>query len=128
MGDVARCSVGEENPTTTTTRLLLPVVPATPGDRAPGLGTLRHGGYPKPQARGQQHRLRPGASSTPTIPGGEADCPGNDDLLVTNLVDKGLVTDQLVLTVGYDIENLTDLKIGNAIMAGRLGGIVTVHL
>lgn len=30
------------------------------------------------------------------------------DMLVLDLVDKGLVTDQLVLTVGYDIENLTD--------------------
>ena len=32
------------------------------------------------------------------------------DALVLELVDKGLVTDQLVLTVGYDIENLTDEK------------------
>lgn len=30
------------------------------------------------------------------------------DLLVLDLVDKGLVTDQLVVTIGYDIENLTD--------------------
>lgn len=30
------------------------------------------------------------------------------DLLVLDLVDKGLVTDQLVLTVGYDIDNLLD--------------------
>ena len=30
------------------------------------------------------------------------------DLLALDLVSKGLVTDQLVLTVGYDIENLTD--------------------
>ena len=30
------------------------------------------------------------------------------DLLALDLVDKGLVTDQLVLTVSYDIENLTD--------------------
>ncbi len=30
------------------------------------------------------------------------------DLLALDLVDKGLVTDQMVLTVGYDIENLTD--------------------
>ena len=30
------------------------------------------------------------------------------DLLVLDLVDKELVTDQMVLTVGYDIENLTD--------------------
>lgn len=32
------------------------------------------------------------------------------DLLVLDLVEKGLVTDQIVLTVGYDIENLTDPK------------------
>lgn len=30
------------------------------------------------------------------------------DLLALDLVDKGLVTDQLVITVGYDVENLTD--------------------
>ena len=30
------------------------------------------------------------------------------ELLALNLVEKGLVTDQLTLTVGYDIENLTD--------------------
>lgn len=30
------------------------------------------------------------------------------DLLVLELVEKGYVTDQLVLTVGYDIDNLTD--------------------
>lgn len=30
------------------------------------------------------------------------------DLMVLDLVDKGLVTDQLVLTVGYDIDNLAD--------------------
>jgi len=33
------------------------------------------------------------------------------DLLVLDLVDKGLMTDQLVLTVGYDISNLTDPEI-----------------
>lgn len=33
------------------------------------------------------------------------------DLLVLNLVDKRLMTDQLVLTVGYDIENLTKPEI-----------------
>lgn len=33
------------------------------------------------------------------------------DLLVLDLVDKGLATDQLVLTVGYDIENLTNPEI-----------------
>ncbi len=33
------------------------------------------------------------------------------DLLVLDLVDKGLVTDQMVLTVGYDISNLTNPEI-----------------
>ncbi len=33
------------------------------------------------------------------------------DVLVLDLVDKRLVTDQLVLTVGYDIENLKNSKI-----------------
>ena len=33
------------------------------------------------------------------------------DLLVLDLVDKNLVTDQIVLTVGYDIENLTNPEI-----------------
>ena len=34
------------------------------------------------------------------------------DLMVLDLVDKGLVTDQLVLTVGYDIDNLKEDKTG----------------
>lgn len=33
------------------------------------------------------------------------------ELLVLDLVEKGLVTDQIVLTVGYDIENLTNIDI-----------------
>ena len=45
------------------------------------------------------------------------------DLLVLDLVDKGLVTNQLVLTVGYDIENLTDPAIRN----GYKGPVVTDH-
>ena len=32
------------------------------------------------------------------------------DLLVLDLVERRLVTDQMVLTIGYDIENLTDPK------------------
>ena len=35
------------------------------------------------------------------------------ELLVLDLVEKQLVTDQLVLTIGYDIENLTDPKISS---------------
>lgn len=33
------------------------------------------------------------------------------DVLSLDLVDKGMVTDQIVLTIGYDIENLLDDKI-----------------
>lgn len=33
------------------------------------------------------------------------------DLLVLDLVDKGLVTEQIVITVGYDIDNLKDPEI-----------------
>ena len=43
------------------------------------------------------------------------------DLLVLDLVDKGLVTDQMVLTVGYDIENLLD-----PVRDAAYGGEVTV--
>jgi DNA polymerase V len=45
------------------------------------------------------------------------------DLLVLDLVDKGLVTDQLVLTIGYDIENLTDPTISKQYH----GEVVTDH-
>jgi len=43
------------------------------------------------------------------------------DLLALDLVDKGLVTDQIVLTVGYDIENLSDPAKKNA----YAGSVVT---
>ena len=33
------------------------------------------------------------------------------ELLALDLVEKGLVTDQIVLTVGYDVQNLKDSKI-----------------
>ena len=53
------------------------------------------------------------------------------DLLVLDLVEKGIVTDQLVLTVGYDIENLTDPAIAKAyrgeIVTDRYGRKVPKH-
>jgi DNA polymerase V len=36
------------------------------------------------------------------------------DLLVLDLVEKGLVADQMVLTIGYDIENLTNPQISRS--------------
>ena len=53
------------------------------------------------------------------------------DLLVLDLVEKGLVTDQLVLTVGYDIENLSDpdirKKYKGAVTIDRYGRQVPKH-
>lgn len=53
------------------------------------------------------------------------------DMLVLDLVDKGLVTDQLVLTVGYDIENLTNpdirKKYKGEITTDRYGRKVPKH-
>ncbi|MEF9942176.1 MAG: DNA methylase [Lachnospiraceae bacterium] len=45
------------------------------------------------------------------------------ELLVLDLVDKELVTNQMVLTIGYDIENLTDLKAREAYH----GAVTTDH-
>ncbi len=53
------------------------------------------------------------------------------DLLVLDLVEKRLVTDQMVLTVGYDIENFLDPKIKNSykgeITVDRYGRRVPKH-
>lgn len=53
------------------------------------------------------------------------------DLLVLDLVDKRLVTDQMVLTVGYDIDNLTDPKIRSSykgeVTVDRYGRKVPKH-
>ncbi len=53
------------------------------------------------------------------------------ELLVLDLVDKGLVTDQMVLTIGYDIENLTDEKRRKAyngeVKADHYGRLVPKH-
>lgn len=53
------------------------------------------------------------------------------DLLALDLVDKGLVTDQLVLTLGYDIENLTDAerrkKYRGPVVTDRYGRKIPKH-
>ena len=45
------------------------------------------------------------------------------DLLVLDLVEKRLVTDQMVLTIGYDVDNLTDPKI----KSGYRGEVTVDH-
>jgi DNA polymerase V len=53
------------------------------------------------------------------------------DLLALDLVDKKLVTNQIVLTIGYDVENLTDPKISKkyrgAVTVDRYGRRVPKH-
>ena len=53
------------------------------------------------------------------------------DLLVLDLVEKGLVTDQMVLTVGYDIENLKNPQLakayGGEVTTDRYGRKVPKH-
>ncbi len=53
------------------------------------------------------------------------------DLLVLDLVDKDLVTDQIVLTVGYDIDNLKDpvlkKRVGSEVKTDRYGRIIPKH-
>ena len=49
------------------------------------------------------------------------------DLLALDLVDKGLVTDQLVLTVGYDIENLKGRTYQGEVTKDRYGRSIPKH-
>lgn len=49
------------------------------------------------------------------------------DMLSLDLVDKGLVTDQLVITVGYDRESLADGHYKGAVVSDRYGRTVPKH-
>ncbi len=53
------------------------------------------------------------------------------DILALDLVDKGLVTDQMVLTIGYDVESLADPEIRKAykgpVTTDRYGRKVPKH-
>ena len=49
------------------------------------------------------------------------------DQLALDLVDKGLVTDQLVLTVGYDIENLKGRSYQGEVATDRYGRAIPKH-
>ena len=110
MGDVARCSVGESHEYHNEDLLyklfgvnaellidhawgyepctIADVKAYKPGTNSVGSGQVLSHPYPYDKARLIVREMA--------------------DLLTLDLVDKGLVTNQLVLTVGYDIENLTD--------------------
>lgn len=110
MGDVARCSIGAPNSYYNEQLLyrLFGVNAETLIDHAWGWEpvTLKEIKAYKPEAKslgsGQvlQHPY--------DFEKGRLVVREMTDLLSLDLVDKGLATNQLVLTVGYDIENLTD--------------------
>ena len=53
------------------------------------------------------------------------------DLLVLDLVEKGFTTNQIVLTIGYDVENLTDTRVSSKykgdIVCDRYGRRIPKH-
>ena len=104
MGDIARCSVANED-------LLYRLF----GKNAELL--IDHAWGWEPCSIKAIKAYRPGSNSLGS--GQVLHCPYEvdkaklvlremADLLVLDLVDKGLVTDQIVVTIGYDVESLTD--------------------
>lgn len=110
MGDVARCSVGKE-----TDYYNEDLLYKLFGVNAELL--IDHAWGYEPCTIALIKQYRPQSNSTGS--GQVLQCPypadtarlvvkEMTDQLVLDLVDHGLVTDQIVLTIGYDIENLTD--------------------
>jgi DNA polymerase V len=112
MGDIARCSIGKPSDYYNEELLY----------RMFGVNTellIDHAWGWEPCTMADIKAFRPASNSVGS--GQVIHCPYEfekaklvvremTELLVLDLVDKGLVTDQMVLTVGYDIENLTDPK------------------
>ncbi|MDY5016652.1 MAG: DNA methylase [Eubacteriales bacterium] len=117
MGDVARCSVGNED-------LLYRLF----GKNAELL--IDHAWGWEPCTVGDARAYRPSANSissgqvlTKPYPAEKARLVLQEmaDRLSLDLVAKGLASDQLVLTVGYDVENLNDPRI----LGAYRGDVVT---
>ena len=110
MGDVARCSVGGEND-----RFNADLLFRLFGMNAELL--IDHAWGWEPCTMEQVKAYKPETSSVSS--GQVLHCPYDydkarlitkemTDAMSLELVDQGVVTDQVVLTVGYDVENLTD--------------------
>lgn len=110
MGDIARCSIGRQNEYYNE-ELLYKLF----GINAELL--IDHAWGWEPCTISDVKSYRPETNSI--VSGQVLQCPYTflqarlivmemTDLLALDLVDKGLTTDQMVLTVGYDVENLTD--------------------
>lgn len=113
MGDIARCSIGADRDFYNEDLLY----------RLFGVNAellIDHAWGWEPATIEQVKAYKPGTSSVSS--GQVLHCPYDfemtklivremTDLLVLDLVEKHLVTDQMVLTIGYDIENLTNPEI-----------------
>lgn len=110
MGDIARCSLGKDNEFYNEDLLY----------RLFGINAellIDHAWGWEPVTIADIKAYKPETNSVSS--GQVLQCPYSFDktrlvvremaeLLVLDLVGKGLVTDQIVLTIGYDVENLTD--------------------
>ncbi len=127
MGDVARCSVKNED-------LLYKLF----GINAELL--IDHSWGYEPCTMKDVKNFKPASNSISS--GQVLHCPYNyektklivkemTDLLVLDLVDKNLVTNQIVLTIGYDVENLTNTEISKTykgeITTDRYGRNIPKH-
>lgn len=115
MGDIARCSIGKPNELYNE-ELLYKLF----GINAELL--IDHAWGYEPCTMEQVKAYKPETNSVSS--GQVLHCPYDyekarlivkemTDQMVLDLVDKGLVTDQLVLTIGYDIENLSSPNLRN---------------
>ena len=115
MGDIARCSIGKSNELYNE-ELLYKLL----GINAELL--IDHAWGYEPCTMEQVKAYKPETNSV--CSGQVLHCPYDyekaklivkemTDQMVLDLVDKGLVTDQLVLTIGYDIENLSNPNLKN---------------
>ena len=113
MGDIARCSIGKENDFYNEDLLynLFGINAELLIDHAWGW---------EPVTMELIKAYRPSSNSMSS--GQVLQCPYDfekgklivremTDLLVLDLVEKRLITDQIVLTIGYDIDNLSDISI-----------------
>ena len=115
MGDIARCSIGKPNELYNE-ELLYKLF----GINAELL--IDHAWGYEPCTMEQVKAYKPETNSVSS--GQVLHCPYDyekaklivkemTDQMVLDLVDKGLITDQLVLTIGYDIENLSNPNLKN---------------
>ncbi|MCR5468004.1 MAG: DNA methylase [Lachnospiraceae bacterium] len=110
MGEVARCSIGKENEHYNEDLLYKRF-----GVNAELLIDHAWGWEPVTMAEIKAYRpstnsISSGQVLTEPYPYDKARLIVKEmtELLVLDLVDKGVVTDQMVLTIGYDVENLTN--------------------